>query len=152
VWLAFNSVPSCASRRGQMLSCSGSGILLSPPIEIIESDVTHFLFRGDETVFFLYNPFTPVVLAQTLQNIAFYVSAVPRAIWLIYNTPLHHHTICEDGRFERSELLEIDGTDFRVYSQFKAAIPQVDKPSALQLMIAIAQLRPPSLGSCRVLP
>jgi hypothetical protein len=98
---------------------------LSPPIEIIESDVTHFLFRGDETVFFLYNPFTPVVLAQTLQNIAFYVSAVPRAIWLIYNTPLHHHTICEDGRFERSELLEIDGTDFRVYSQFKAAIPQV---------------------------
>lgn len=91
------------------------------PIEIIESDVTHYEFRGDEIIFFLYNPFTSVVLAQLLENIARSVISAPRDIWLIYNTPLHRATIEGDGRFAHRQKFEIGGTDFFVYSQFNPA-------------------------------
>lgn len=90
-------------------------------IEVVESDAADHEFSGDETVFFLYNPFNAVVLARTLTNIAQSVRKNPRAIWLIYNTPLHHETIVQDGQFGCHEHFEIGGTEFRVYSDFVAA-------------------------------
>lgn len=89
------------------------------PIEVVETDAASHQFRGDETVFYLYNPFHEVVLAQTLRNLARSLREFPRQIWVIYNTPVHHDTILQSGYFGRHERLEIGGTEFRVYSDFQ---------------------------------
>lgn len=93
----------------------------SAPIEVIESDAAHYAYRGDEIIFYLYNPFNEIVLSRALERIGESVRKSPRAVWLIYNTPLHHGTIVRDGQFTVNLPIEIGGNDFRVYSQFSPA-------------------------------
>jgi SAM-dependent methyltransferase len=88
------------------------------PIDVIESDVALYRFAGDESVLFMYNPFDQVVVKQTMDNVRTSVRMMPRDIWLIYNTPLQHETIQQQGDFGRCQRYEIGGTTFHVYSQF----------------------------------
>lgn len=92
------------------------------PIEVIESDVALYRFAGDESVLFMYNPFDEVVMKQMMNNIGDSIRRIPRPIWLIYNTPLQHETIQQNGNFGRCKRFEIGGTNFHVYSDFNPRI------------------------------
>ena len=90
-------------------------------IEIIESDVTKYPLRDDETVFFMLDPFNAPVLAQVLENIRLSVERRPRAIWLIYSVPREQHIVEQAGLFTQSQLHVVVGAEFRVYSNAPVA-------------------------------
>lgn len=91
----------------------------SSPIEVIESDVTNVDFKGDENIFFLYNPFDAAVLEQALANITNSILKIPRDIWLIYNNPVHHEMVQSNRLFQSCKLYKIEGEVFYVY-QYQA--------------------------------
>ena len=64
----------------------------------------------------MYNPFDEVVMAQVMKNLGRSVAAVPRNIWLIYNTPSHHDLIVKARVFRNHFDRNISGTEFRVYT------------------------------------
>jgi SAM-dependent methyltransferase len=84
-------------------------------IEVIEMDAARYDFRGDENIFFLYNPFDSVVLEQVLDKIALSALKTPRDIWLIYNNPAEHETIQRHRLFSYFLRYEIEGEIFHVY-------------------------------------
>ncbi len=89
----------------------------SSSIEIIETDATRYEFKGDENVFFLYNPFDSVVLTNVLEQINISALKTPRNIWLIYNNPVHHDIIRNNPLFVGCNRYEIDGEIFHVYER-----------------------------------
>lgn len=91
-------------------------------IEIIESDVTKYQLRDDETVFFMLDPFNAPVLAEVLRNIRASVGRKPRPIWLIYSVPREQHIIDQAGIFTQDELHVVVGAEFRVYSNEPAKL------------------------------
>jgi SAM-dependent methyltransferase len=90
-------------------------------IEIIESDVTKYQLLDDETVFFMYDPFTPPVLTQVLGNIRASVEKTPRTVWLIYHVPKEQATVDQAGFFAQKQFHVVFGAEFRVYSNMSAA-------------------------------
>lgn len=87
----------------------------SPPIEVIEADVASYEFKGDENIFFLYNPFDSVILGLALENISRSVQRTPRDLWLIYNNPVYHELVLSNGLFAQYRRYDIDGEVFHVY-------------------------------------
>lgn len=93
----------------------------SSEVEVIESDVTKYNLRGDETVFFMLDPFNAPVLEAVLRNIRASVEKLPRTIWLIYSVPREQHVIEQSGLFTSSRLHVVVGANFRVFSNDPAA-------------------------------
>ena len=85
-------------------------------IDIVQSDATTYPIQPDQEVFFMFNPFGEVVMAQVLANLRRSVQVAPRKIWLIYNTPTQHDLIARTGIFRDQFYRNISGTHFRVYS------------------------------------
>jgi SAM-dependent methyltransferase len=85
-------------------------------IEIIESDVTKYRLRDDETVFFMLDPFNAPVLSQVLGNIQASLKRFPRTIWLIYSVPREQDSIEQSGIFTKNQLHVIVGAEFRVFT------------------------------------
>lgn len=85
-------------------------------VEIVETDATRYVVRPDENVFFLFNPFGEVVLAQVVQRIAESLAANPRPAWMIYCTPLHARVVDAAGCFSGHETLNFGGMEFRIYA------------------------------------
>jgi hypothetical protein len=90
-------------------------------VEIIESDVTKYRLRDDETVFFMLDPFNAPVLTEVLRNIRTSVERSPRTIWLIYSVPREQQIIDQAGLFTQNQLHVVLGAEFRVYSNDPAA-------------------------------
>jgi SAM-dependent methyltransferase len=86
------------------------------PIEVTQADITQHEWRGDENVFFLYNPFDAVILGQFVENVRRSVGAHPRQIWLIYSAPLYASILGESGLFPHQEAISFWGTDFHIYT------------------------------------
>ena len=93
-------------------------------IEVVESDVTKYEFRDEETTFFMLDPFNAPVLTQVLANIRTSVERCPRKIWLIYSVPREQHIIDQSGLFTHSEVYVVVGAEFRVYSNNPTANPE----------------------------
>ena len=72
-------------------------------------------------MFFLYDPFSPAILGQVLENLRRSLDAVPREIWVIYNSPRHHDVMERSGLFASNQRHEIGGIEFRVYRSPAAA-------------------------------
>jgi len=85
------------------------------PITIVHSDVVHYAIQREDAVFFLYDPFGPIVLKQLLENLQKSVMAHPREIFLIYNSPRHHDVVESCGLFPERRHFEFGGSEFRVY-------------------------------------
>ncbi len=85
------------------------------PIEVVQADITRHEWRGDENVFFLYNPFDAVILAQFVERLKQSVAAHPRAVWLVYSAPLHAAVLEGSGLFAKRESINFWGTEFHVY-------------------------------------
>jgi predicted RNA methylase len=90
-------------------------------VEIIESDVTKYQMDGEETVFFMLDPFNAPVLTEVLRNIRTSVEKHPRTIWLIYSVPREQQIVDQAGIFTQNELHVVFGAEFRVYSNKPAA-------------------------------
>lgn len=86
------------------------------PIDVCQEDVTQYTFRGDENVFFLYNPFDAAILNQFVENVRRSLAEHPRPIWLIYSVPLHAAVLEASGVFTRSDTFCVGGNDVYVYS------------------------------------
>jgi len=86
------------------------------PIEVCEGDVTGHALRGDENVFFLYNPFDAVILSQFVENIRRSLATHPRQIWLIYSVPVHTTVLDASGLFARCDAFSLRGNEFHVYT------------------------------------
>jgi len=85
-------------------------------VEVVESDVTKYKFRDDESVFFMLDPFNAPVLTEVLRNIRNSVERRPRTIWLIYSVPRERQIIEQSGLFTQSKPYVIVGAEFQVYS------------------------------------
>jgi SAM-dependent methyltransferase len=85
------------------------------PIEVIETDATLYEFRGDENIFFFYNPFDSVVFEEVLKKLEKSSRQTPRNIWLIYNFPVHHEVVMKCNLFVQHHRYEIEGEIFHVY-------------------------------------
>jgi SAM-dependent methyltransferase len=101
-----------------MAKCPSSSV-----VEVIESDVTKYKLRDDETVFFMLDPFDAPVLTQVLRNIRTSVERRPRTIWLIYSVPRERHIIEQSGLFTQSQLHVVVGAEFQVYSNAPVVTP-----------------------------
>ena len=87
----------------------------SSAIEVIEADVSRYEFNGDENIFFLYNPFDSVVLADVLERINTSAVKTPRDMWMIYNNPVLHDIVLQNQLFVEYNRYEIEGEIFHVY-------------------------------------
>jgi SAM-dependent methyltransferase len=119
------SRPLCAQARKNIEIFRGRVRGLAP-IEVFEGDVTHHALHGEENVFFLYNPFDAVILGQFVESLRCSVATHPRQIWLIYSAPVYAAVLEASGLFARTEVLNLWGTQFHVYSNG----PQPARPQA----------------------
>ena len=113
------SQPLCLQARTNL-----QGFLRKSPsnsqVEIIESDVTEYRWSDDETIFFMFDPFSSEILAEVLQNLRLSVERKPRIVWLIYNSPRDHGTVEASGLFISHQTHTIAGGEFCVYSNQKS--------------------------------
>ena len=56
------------------------------------------------------------VMAQVLANLRESIERSPRKVWLIYGAPLLHDAVDRAAIFQRHSLVEIGGSEFRVYA------------------------------------
>ena len=92
---------------------------LKSELIIVHSDVVRYAIQSDETTFFLYDPFSAVILIQVLQNLRQSLADHPRDIWVIYNSPRYHDLMNQSGLFTHSRNYEIGGNEFCVYGNAK---------------------------------
>ena len=85
-------------------------------IEIVNADVVGYDINDDENVFFLFNPFGPVVLGKVLENIKLSLEKQPRKVWLIYNDPAYRDLIEQQGIFVSRQNYVYGGYEFIVYT------------------------------------
>ena len=108
--------PSLCDQARKNIAIFRTKVRTLAPIDLFEGDVTRYALRGDENVFFLYNPFDAVILGQFTENIRRSVATHPRQIWLIYSVPVHAHVFDASGLFTRCEAFNFRGNEFRVYT------------------------------------
>ena len=83
-------------------------------VELVCGDILNYEIKGDENVWFLYNPFDEFVMDQFLRKLQKSLARHPRKIWLIYHVPRHERAL-ELEMFPRSDLHLIGGSEFRLY-------------------------------------
>jgi SAM-dependent methyltransferase len=84
------------------------------PIEVVCADALDYALRGDENVWFLYNPFDEVVMRRFLRKLQRSLAERPRKIWLIYHVPRHRQAL-EREMFRRSDFRLVGGSEFQIY-------------------------------------
>ena len=83
-------------------------------VEVVCGDILDYQIKGDENVWFLYNPFDEVVLRRFLRKLQESLLKHPRKIWLIYHVPRHQRTVKLE-MFPHSDVHLVGGSEFRVY-------------------------------------
>jgi predicted RNA methylase len=63
------------------------GKLGDAEVRSICADVTTYEFTPDENIFFMFAPFGPAVMRQTMKNLQASLDRSPRRIWIIYTLP-----------------------------------------------------------------
>ncbi len=120
------SAPFCGQARRNLEIFSKQVQPLSP-VEVVQADITRHEWRGDENVFFLYNPFDSVILAQFVERLKQSLAAHPRPVWLIYSAPLHASVLGDSGLFPECESISFWGTEFHVYQHAAIATNEVHR-------------------------
>lgn len=87
-------------------------------ISVIKGDVTEYAIRPDETVFFLFNPFAPVIFEKVLANLEASLQAHPRKILIVICLPSdeYHRTVESRRAFTLAAKHRFWGCNFAVYS------------------------------------
>jgi len=114
VGVEFSPELCAVARRNVQVFKRRSG--WSAQVEVVLADAARYPIQPEQNVFFMYNPFDEVVMAQVMKNLGRSVATVPRNVWLIYNTPSHHDLIVKARVFRNHFDRNISGTEFRVYT------------------------------------
>jgi hypothetical protein len=69
--------------------------------QLLVADAAEFAIPDDVTVIYLYNPFRGPVFASALDRIVESLERAPRALRIIYRTPLEEDLLLRTGRFSR---------------------------------------------------
>ena len=123
------SATLCVQARKNIDIFLAKGKILAP-IEVVQGDVTQHTLAGDENVFFLYNPFDGVILAEFLNVIRQSLVHYPRPIWLVYSVPVHAAVVDNSRLFTLSRTLNLAGNDVYVYATVEAVSGQARGASA----------------------
>ena len=85
-------------------------------IRIVPCNAAQYKIQPDENVFYFYNPFDGIVMAQVLANIVQSLQTHPRLVWLIYNNPRYGYIIEQQGMFIERFIYRYGGSEATVYS------------------------------------
>ena len=66
-------------------------------IKIIKGDVLDYKYNNDETVFYLFNPFSNIILDQLCGQIMKSIHHKPRRVYIIYVNPRFQNIIVDNG-------------------------------------------------------
>lgn len=84
--------------------------------QVLEVDARNYRFRYDETVFFLFNPFGPEMLAEVVDNIALSLQQSPRKAWLVYFNPRYREVVRDRSNPAWERDCDVDGSRFAVFA------------------------------------
>jgi hypothetical protein len=68
-------------------------------VEIVTADAVHYAVPDDVTVIYFYNPFRGEVFGRVVENVVASLDRRPRALRIIYRTPLEEERLLRTGRF-----------------------------------------------------
>lgn len=87
-------------------------------ITIIKGDVTEYALEPDERVFFLFNPFGPVIFQKVLANLGASLKVHPRRILIVICLPSdeYHRAVEEHPEFQLVSKHRFWGCKFAIYS------------------------------------
>jgi len=87
-------------------------------ITIIKGDVTEYAIQRDETVFFLFNPFGPVIFEKVLTNLGASLKTYPRKILIVICLPSdeYHRAVEARPEFKLVSKHRFWGCNFALYS------------------------------------
>lgn len=84
-------------------------------VEVLNCDAATHQLRDDETVFFFYNPFGPVVIDAALQNICDSLHRRNRSAWLIYVNPKWRGVVDRNNAFSLEHQFDLPRANVLVY-------------------------------------
>ena len=84
-------------------------------IKIIEGDVLDYKYNNNETVFYLYNPFSNIILDQLCGQIVKSIHHKPRRVYIIYVNPIFDNIIIANG-FNKIEEINLINKMCFIYS------------------------------------
>ena len=90
--------------RANLERCKNNNNLNVNNIMIFEEDVLQYNFKNNETVFYLFNPFTNNILDQLCEDIVRSFNSNPRRILILYVNPKFHDSIVEQGFIKINEI------------------------------------------------
>ena len=98
-----------------ILSCRDYNNFDIDRIKIIEKDVLDYKYNNDETVFYLYNPFSNIILDQLCGQIVKSIHHKPRRVYIIYVNPIFANIIIANG-FNKINEIELINKMCFIYS------------------------------------
>ena len=89
----------------------------TPRIKIINTDVLHYSIKAIKNIFYLFNPFDKMILAQFLKNILDSLRKTERPLWLIFNNmPCHKSLLSEISALTKYGSYVFGSIEFVVYT------------------------------------
>jgi SAM-dependent methyltransferase len=90
----------------------------SAEIQVIQGDVTHYKIQPEENIFFLFNPFDPVIFSKALDNVAMSLRSHPRELLMVICLPSEDYRRTTEQRpeFVLARKFRFWGFDFSVYA------------------------------------
>ncbi len=113
IGVEFSHQLCSAATRNLKIFAEKQGLAVAT--EIVEADVADYKITGDQTVFFMFNPFYGEVLEMVADKIAGSVETHPRKVTLIYQYPECREAIEAKGLFKQTARHEWGGCEFLVY-------------------------------------
>jgi SAM-dependent methyltransferase len=107
-------------------------------VRVVHADVAQYEIEDDQTVFFMFNPFGAPVLAEVVNRIEASWRREPRALWLIYNRPVHQDEVTRSGFLRVSREYRFWATSYAIY-----------EPATMRAAVSASSMRPPASTASR---
>jgi 2-polyprenyl-3-methyl-5-hydroxy-6-metoxy-1,4-benzoquinol methylase len=88
----------------------------STQFTVICDDVINYKIKGDENVFFFFNPFDEVVMLQVIKKILKSLKEKSRQIFIVYINPLHKESFLSAGFEEEYYLKKMEYLELSIFS------------------------------------
>ena len=98
-----------------IMSCKGCNNFDIDIIKIVEGDALDYKYNNDETIFYLYNPFTNIILDQLCEKIKKSIYHRSRRVYIIYVNPIYDNIIVANG-FNKIKKINLINQMCYVYS------------------------------------
>jgi SAM-dependent methyltransferase len=92
-------------------------------VEIVESDVMEYDLKDDESVYFLFNPFSDEVMGVFFEKLRLSLENRARQVWIIYNNPVYQEYFHSLDYIHLENTFVYGGSIFHIYSNRAARLP-----------------------------